>query len=78
MHSLMLLAVLLDFILPLSGLLYDNLYAKSEPGWHGRGFAGFWFWAGTDFYVAILSAHDTSFSIASPLAERYHRYIEHM
>ena len=22
-----------------------------------RGFAGFWFWAGTDFYVAILSAH---------------------
>ena len=37
MHSLMLLAVLLDFILPLSGLLYDNLYAKSEPGWHVGG-----------------------------------------
>ena len=33
----MLLAVLLDFILPLSGLLYDNLYAKSEPGWHVGG-----------------------------------------
>ena len=37
MHSSMLLAVLLDFILPLSGLLYDNLYAKSEPGWHVGG-----------------------------------------
>ena len=33
----MLLAVLLDFILPLSGLLYDNLYAKSEPGWRLEG-----------------------------------------
>jgi len=37
MHSSMLLAVLLDFILPLSGLLYDNLYAKSEPGWRLEG-----------------------------------------
>ena len=37
----MVLAVLLDFILPLSGLLYDNLYAKSEPGWHVGGVCGF-------------------------------------
>ena len=34
MHSWMLLAVLLDFILPLSGLLYDDHYVKNDPGWY--------------------------------------------
>ena len=37
MHSSMLLAVLLNLILPLSGLLYDNHREKSEPGWHVGG-----------------------------------------
>ena len=40
-----------DLGLPLSGLLYDNLYAKSEPGWHvGGGLRVFGFGRpGTDF-----------------------------
>ena len=34
MHSSMLLAVLLNLILPLSGLLYDDHYVKNDPGWY--------------------------------------------
>ena len=37
MHGWMLQAVLLDLILPLSGLLCDNVYAKSDPGWSFEG-----------------------------------------
>ena len=65
MNSLMLLAVLLDFILPLSGLLYDNLYMQkvNQVGvW--RGFGGFWVLTGIDFYVAILSPHTIPYSHA--------------
>ena len=57
MHTLMLLAVLLNLILPLSGLLYDNHMEKSEPGWRFGGLMDFLKRESTTFYVGTLSAH---------------------
>ena len=57
MHSSMLLAVLLNLILPLSGLLYDNHMEKSEPGWRFGGLTDFLKRESTTFYVGTLSAH---------------------
>ena len=58
MHRLILIAVLLNLILPLSGLLYDNHMEKSEPGWRFGGLTDFLKRESTAFYVGTLSAHD--------------------
>ena len=68
MHSLMLLAVLLDFILPLSGLLYDNLYAKSEPGWRLEGVWRILSFDGDRFLRSHSQPHD--FAIYLPEGRR--------
>ena len=57
MHRLILIAVLLNLILPLSGLLYDNHMAKSEPGWRFGGLTDFLKRESTAFSVGTLSAH---------------------
>ena len=76
-HIVAILCLSDDLVLPLSGLLYDDHYVKNDPGWYvGRmGKSGFWFWAGTAFYVGFVCTRLSALMMISSFHQWLFPYI---